>query len=127
MNFSGDGYITLAKNENTIVEFEIEIKENGKYLIDFCYSNGSGPINTKNMCAVRTLIIDDLIERPVVFPQRGESVWGSWGFSNASSIDLEKGKHFLKIVLNESNVNMNGEINTALVDMMRLTLVEKNK
>lgn len=126
-NFSGDGYITLAKNENTVVEFEIEIKENGKYFIDFCYSNGSGPINTKNMCAIRTLIIDDLIERPVVFPQRGELVWGNWGFSNSSLIELKSGKHIFKIELKDYNENMNGEVNTALLDMMRLTLVEKNR
>lgn len=119
-NYSGDGYIVLSKDENPAVEFIIDIKESGKYFIDFRYANGSGPLNTKNMCAIRTLIVDDSVERAIVFPQRGDMVWDNWGYTNSVLLVLKQGNHVFKLVFNNHNENMNGEINNALLDLMRL-------
>ncbi|MBI1938312.1 MAG: glycogen debranching protein [Ignavibacteriales bacterium] len=119
-NFSGGGYIELSKTNNAAVEFNVTVENEGKYAVDFRYANGSGPLNTKNMCAVRSLIVDDKIERVIILPQRGDDVWDNWGYSNSLILNLEKGTHTFKLLFKDYNNNMNEEINSALLDNMRL-------
>jgi hypothetical protein len=57
----------------------------------------------------------------IVMPQRGYGEWVSTGFSNMIQVDLLSGKNMLQIkYITPQNVNMNGEVNTALLDYMRV-------
>ena len=122
--FSGVGFIEISKTVNRIVHFKVKVDKAGLYSIDFRYANGNGPINTENKCAIRTLSVDKKPINAIVFPQRGKEEWSNWGFSNSLSVALTKGTHDISISLENTNENMNGDINQAMIDYIRIQLTE---
>ncbi|MCB8994975.1 MAG: glycogen debranching protein [Bacteroidales bacterium] len=118
--FSGKGFVELSKQKNTTYSFTADIPEAGEYLIEFRYSNGSGPINTENKCAIRTLKLNSEMVGSIVFPQRGTNEWSVWGESNSLPVSLSKGLNHLSLVFEPWNENMNGEINTCMLDQIRI-------
>lgn len=114
-------FVEITREKNTKLPFSVDVPQEGTYFIDFRYANGSGPINTENKCALRTLTVNGRIAGPVVMPQRGIGEWLSTGMSNMLAVELEKGRNTLTLeYLTPQNVNMNGETNTALIDYMRV-------
>jgi len=120
VNFSGKGFAEISNTTNRTFEFTINTGVAGEYLIDFRYSNGSGPWNTDNKCAIRSLYTNNAYTGALVFPQRGTDEWSDWGYSNSYTITLAKGANKLKLVLEEWNINMNADVNTAMIDYVRL-------
>ncbi|MDB5023579.1 MAG: Cycloisomaltooligosaccharide glucanotransferase precursor [Mucilaginibacter sp.] len=118
--FSGNGFVELSRTKNRTIDIPFEIKEDGTYAIDFKYANGNGPINTENKCAIRTLNVDRCFAGTMVFPQRGKGEWSNWGFSNSVKMKLTKGKHTLTLQFKDANENMNGQINQAMIDYLRM-------
>jgi hypothetical protein len=54
-------------------------------------------------------------------PQRGIGEWLSTGFSNRIAVNLNAGENKLSIeYLTPENINMNGDVNTALIDYIRI-------
>ncbi|MFH0801794.1 MAG: glycogen debranching protein [bacterium] len=121
--FYGSGYIPLTRQVNTAVPFRVYLPKGGRFAVDFRYSNGNGPIGTDNKCAIRSLLLDEKKIGAVVLPQRGEKKWSDWGYSNAILVDIPAGDHTFTLKFTPSDENMNGEINTALLDRMRLIRV----
>jgi len=119
--FSGNGFIEISKTVNTKVDFTFSLKEDGTYILDVRYANGNGPINTENKCAFRTITIDSTTTGTLVFPQRGKDEWSNWGFSNSLKLSLTKGLHHATLTFDPWNENMNGDINQAMLDYVRLT------
>lgn len=122
--FTGKGYLVLDKATNREVKFTVDVPKTGLYSIDFRYSNGNGPINTENKCAIRTLAADGGTIGPVVMPQRGDDMWTDWGYSNSLSAKLTKGRHILTLTFSDFDNNMNVDVNGALLDSMRLILLK---
>ena len=122
--FSGTGFIETGKTVNPTITFQVDIPEAGYYALDFRYANGNGPSNTNNKCAVRTLKEGKKFFGTVVLPQRGENEWSNWGFSNSIKVELVKGKYNLTLSLDPANENMNGEINQAMIDYLRISRLE---
>lgn len=120
VNFSGTGFAEVSNTTNTTLTFNVNIPVAGDYLADFRYANGSGPWNTDNKCAIRSLYTDDAYTGAVVFPQRGTDEWSDWGFSNSYTLTLPAGTHTLRLILETWNINMNVDINTAMIDYLRL-------
>ncbi|HSK12623.1 MAG TPA: hypothetical protein VK907_05375, partial [Phnomibacter sp.] len=118
--FSGDGSIEIARNRNREVIFEIDIKRTGVYAISFLYANGNGPVNTENKCATRSLYAGDDLVGAVVFPQRGTNEWSAWGRSNHLKVRLKEGKNTLVLRLEDWNENMNGDIDQAMIDLLKV-------
>jgi hypothetical protein len=118
--FTGDGFIEINTTKNRNVAIPLNISEDGLYAIDFRYANGNGPTNTENKCAIRTLKIDDKQKGTLVFPQRGKEEWSNWGYSNSIKVYLTKGQHKISLVFEAANDNMNGEINQAMLDNIRV-------
>lgn len=118
--FSGNGFVEVSKEKNTTLPFRISVKEEGTYSIDFKYSNGNGPVNTENKCAIRTLYVDGNRVNSIVLPQRGKEEWSNWGYTNALEVKLTPGNHTITLKFEPANENMNKEINQAMVDFMRL-------
>ncbi|WP_426670670.1 glycogen debranching protein [Mucilaginibacter sp. McL0603] len=118
--FSGKGFVEISKTKNTTLTITVDIKEDGIYAIDFKYANGNGPINTENKCAIRTLDVDEHFAGTLVFPQRGKGEWSNWGFSNSVKVKLSKGKHVVTLQFKDANENMNGDINQAMIDYLRM-------
>jgi hypothetical protein len=121
--YTGKGYVKTTKDKNDNIVFEKETEHEGYYWIDFKYANGNGPINTFNACAMRTLFVDDELTSTIVLPQRGDNVWNSWGYTNSVKCYLKKGVSKISLKYCPVNNNMNGEINEALIDNLRLTPV----
>jgi hypothetical protein len=117
----GDGYVTLAVDANTEVQFPVEVPIAGAYAIDARYANGSGPINTGDKAAIRSLLVDGARVGALVMPHRGIDLWTDWGYSNALIMPLRAGTHTLTIAYTPLDRNMNGAVNTALLDHLRLT------
>ncbi|MEO6843910.1 MAG: hypothetical protein ABI184_01990, partial [Ginsengibacter sp.] len=105
---------------NRNIVLPITISEDGNYILDVRYANGNGPINTENKCAFRTLSIDSVTFKTLVFPQRGKDEWSNWGWSNSLEIPLKKGLHHISISFENWNENMNGDINQAMLDCLRI-------
>ncbi len=118
--FSGEGYIELSKTLNTSITKTITVAKDGQYLIQGRYSNGSGPDNTDNKCAIRTLFVNGNKAGVVVMPQRGKDEWSNWGHTNLIEVNLKKGMNKLQLSFEDYNTNMNGEVNTALLDELRI-------
>ncbi len=118
--FSGNGFVEISKTVNTKIDFTINIKEDGTYSLDVRYANGNGRINTENKCAFRTISIDSSTIGTIVFPQRGKGEWSNWGWSNSMKLPLTKGLHHISITFEPWNENMNGDINQAMLDCLRL-------
>ena len=114
------GMVELSKQKNLEVQWNINVKQDGTYILFFEYSNGSGPWNTDNKCANRTLWINDDKIAPVIMPQRGTNEWSNLGETNRIKIDLNKGQHQFKLTFEPENENMNVDTNTALLGEMKL-------
>ena len=121
---TADGFIEISNDLNQTIPLEVSVDDDGKYLVDFRYSNGSGPWNTDNKCAIRSLYLDDNYIGSFVFPQRGQEEWSDWGFSNALVLNLKKGNNQLHLKFELWNNNMNVGINRAMLDYVRFIRVE---
>jgi hypothetical protein len=123
-NYTGSGFIESTTTKNRQIEIDLNIEKSGKYLIDFRYSNGSGPWNTENKCAIRSLYLNNNYVGTLVFPQRGTDLWSDWDYSNSYQLDLKKGSHKIKLVFENWNNNMNIETNTMMLDNLRIIYLE---
>ena len=119
----GKGYIRTTISNNNDILFTKEIDCEGYYWVDFKYSNGNGPINTFNACGIRTLYIDSELVSTIVLPQRGDNIWNDWGYSNSVKYYFKKGTAQFNLKYLPVNGNMNGEINEALIDHLRIVQV----
>jgi len=122
--FTGDGFTETSKTVNSTVTIPVEIEKDGVYAIDFRYANGNGPTNTENKCAIRSLQVDNNEAGTIILPQRGVKEWSNWGYTNSVLVSFQKGKHVISLVLEDYNDNMNGEINQALLDNMRIIRIK---
>lgn len=114
-------FVELTTRRNTRVEFHWNAPAAGDYFIDVRYANGSGPINTENKCALRTLSVNGSAAGAIVMPQRGIGEWLSTGFSNMLAVRLKAGDNVIALeYLEPQNVNMNVDVNTALVEYIRI-------
>lgn len=119
--FTGDGYVRLTREMNTEVLIPVQITCGGIYLVEPRYANGSGPINTDAKAAIRTLRVGSDDIGVLVMPQRGTDRWTDWGYGTALRLELEPGEHTLVLAFTERDENMDGRVNTALLDHLRLT------
>jgi hypothetical protein len=124
IGFSGKGVIEISTTANRSLRFVVNVPAKGNYLLDMRYANGSGPWNTDNKCAQRTLAVNGAKAGVLVFPQRGKDEWSNWGYSNVLLLPLEAGKNEFTLTFDPWNENMNGEVNRALLDFVRLRKVE---
>ncbi|MFA9391498.1 MAG: hypothetical protein ACERKD_16935 [Prolixibacteraceae bacterium] len=115
-NYSGKGFVEISSTVNRKIELKIDVHEAGMYLLNCRYSNGTGPWNTDNNCGIRSVYINKDYSGVWVFPQRGTNEWSDWGYSNFIEVALKKGSNTLSIIFEDWNVNMDGEINEALLD-----------
>lgn len=111
----------ISRRENIIITIPIEVATSGLHAIDWRYANGNGPINTENKCATRVLTVDGRVAGVSVFPHRGTDEWNNWGWSNATIVNLNKGKHIVSLEFCDTVENMNIHVNEALLDQMRVT------
>lgn len=123
-NYSGKGFVELSPAKNTKIPISVQVPEDSKYRIDFRYSNGTGPWNTDNNCAIRSLYVNNEYKGVVVMPQRGQEEWSDWGFTNSIVLSLKKGKNILTLSYEDWNTNMDGKINDAMLDYLRITKIE---
>ena len=123
-NYTGLGFAELSNTQNREFELTATVAEAGNYMLDVRYANGSGPWNTNNCCALRTLYINNNLAGTVVMPQRGDKEWSNWGYSNTVKVNLAKGTNRLKFAFMPWNENMNVDVNSALVDQIRLFPIE---
>lgn len=114
-------FVELTTTRNTSLKMKANVDADGEYFVDVRYANGSGPINTDNKCAIRTLVVNDTRAGAIVMPQRGIGEWLSTGFSNTLAVTLHAGTNDLEIsYITPENINMNGEVNTALIEYVRI-------
>jgi hypothetical protein len=113
-------FVVSDMTTNPDLSSDGDIHASGRYSLSVHYANGSGPINTQNKCAIRTLFIDGRDAGPVVMPQRGQDNWADWGWSNGQMVQLTAGKHRFELRLLPEDANMNGETNRALIDYVTL-------
>lgn len=119
--FTAAGFTEISNEKNKTIKFPVNTMQAGWYIIDFRYANGNGPTNTENKCALRTLNINGIKKGVVVFPQRGKEEWSNWGFSNSIKVYLERGENKISLSFDTSDNNMNGDINQAMLDYLRIT------
>jgi hypothetical protein len=119
-NFSGSGFVEISSSKNREINLNIAVPVSGTYLVDCRYANGTGPWNTDNNCGIRSIYANGNYSGVWVFPQRGTNEWSDWGYSNIIEIPLNKGKNQLTIKFEDWNTNMDGEINDALLDVVRV-------
>jgi hypothetical protein len=105
------------------VMLDLRVPRAGRYAIDARYANGSGPINTEDKAAVRTVYVDGLEAGVLVMPQRGSGRWNEWGYTNPLVVHLTAGRHVLALAWTPLDENMNRHVSTVLLDHVRVTAV----
>lgn len=120
INFGGSGFVEVSKNQNKELILKVMVVESGLYQVDFRYSNGSGPWNTDNKCAIRSLYANGNYSGVIVMPQRGINEWSDWGYSNSHKVQLNKGENSINVIFEDWNNNMNVDENTAMMDFCRI-------
>ena len=114
-------FVEITTTANTDISIPVIVPTAGTYYVDVKYANGNGPINTDSKCAIRMLFVNTHLQGAIVMPQRGSGDWQSSGFSNRMQVELLGGKNVLQIMYIEPYCrNMNGEVNTALIDYVRI-------
>jgi len=121
--YDGKGYLPLSLTENLNVSIPVQIAREGDYAIDFLYANANGSITTHNKCAIRTLWDGTRRLGVVVLPQCGEDAYGVWKYSSPSIVHLQEGEHLLRLSMEDENINMNIDVNSAAICKMRLIRV----
>jgi hypothetical protein len=121
--FTGKGFVEISTTKNQQLTIPVTVPEAGLYALDFRYANGNGPTNTNNKCAIRTLRMGGKQLGTIVLPQRGVDEWSNWGFSNAVLVQFPKGTHQLTLAYEPANTNMNGAVNQAMLDYLRVQKV----
>ncbi|MEQ8711806.1 MAG: glycogen debranching protein [Cyclobacteriaceae bacterium] len=119
-NFTGEGFVEVSNALNREINLSVNASTTGKYLLDIRYSNGEGSWNTENKCAMRSLYVNDEYMGALVFPQRGTDEWSDWGYSNSHIVELKMGSNDLTIKFDPWNINMNVDVNRAMLDHVRL-------
>ena len=119
--YTGAGYLPLSKETNRTVTLEVTVPEAGLYALDVRYANGHGPINTDNKAAIRSVRVDGRRLGVAVLAQRGEGAWENWGYSNVLRTRLSAGTHTVTLAFTATDENMNGTVNAAHLDHVRLT------
>jgi hypothetical protein len=114
------GAIQLDRDPPSGLSLRATIPVAGRYEIKFRYANGSGPINTDNKCAIRTLFVDGKRVGAIVMPQRGVMQWSTWGFSSVQSLDMKKGSHVIELRFEPEDENMSPDVNRVVVDSVYL-------
>ncbi len=115
------GWPVRLERESPAVEVTLQLDERTRIAIDALYSNGSGPINTEDKAAVRTLAIDGNDAGVLVMPQRGAGNWDESGYSNPLVVTLEPGAHVLRVRWDARDENMNGTVSSVLLRGLRVT------
>ena len=128
--YTGDGYLPLATDRNTAVTFSVIVEEAGTYALDVRYANGSGPINTDNKTAIRSVQVDGRRAGVFVLPQRGDGVWTDYGYSNPLHVGLAAGTHTVTLTYTATDRNMNARgddagTNAAHLDHLRITRLDE--
>ena len=119
--YTGDGFVEISREINRDIRIPITVNKTGRYAIDFRYANGNGPVNTENKCAIRSVDVNGRFAGTLVMPQRGKDEWSNWGYSNAIQVRLVRGSNTISIRFANNNDNMNGEINQAMLDHLRVS------
>jgi hypothetical protein len=122
--YSGQGFIETSTTKNRTLTIPVTVPEAGLYAVDFRYANGNGPVNTNNKCGIRTLRLGSKALGTIVLPQRGVEEWSNWGFTNAVLVQLPKGTHQLTLAYEPANTNMNGAVNQAMLDYLRVQKIK---
>ncbi len=123
-NYSGKGFVDISMVKNTFIQVPVMTDFEGKYLLDIRYSNGTGAWNTDNNCAIRSLYVNGNYKGTLVFPQRGKDEWSDWGYSNSFVVDFKRGNNLIEINFKDWNINMDGKINDAMLDYIRIVKIE---
>lgn len=121
--YTGRGYVRTSMRVGSMT-FPVTVSRDGVYAVDFRYSNGHGPVNTANKCAVRSLKVNGSEAGTIVLPQRGLNEWSEWGFTNSVQVSLKSGTNTVSLVYDPANANMNGDINEAMIDHVRIVRID---
>ncbi len=113
-------YVEINQAETTGIAVTVNVPK-GRYMVTFRYSNGAGPVNTNDCCAIRTLFLDGSPVGPVVMPQRGMNDWNNYGTSSLQVVELPRRTHILELRLGPADQNMSGEENRARIADLILT------
>ena len=115
--------VTLEHEGTTGLRIPVELQQGGSFSIAFRYANGSGSVTSSNMCAIRTMFLDDKRIGAIVMPQRGLDKWDDFGVSSQLRVELTAGRHLVELRLLPSDHNM-GEINRAVISDMIVTRIQ---
>ncbi len=118
--YHGTGFVEVDHNTAPIA-IDVEIPAEANYALHLVYSNGNGPVNTENKCAIRTILVDGQKAGILVMPHRGVANWNDWGNTNILVMRLPAGSHTITIEYLPENENMNLSTNHALIDRLVLT------
>lgn len=117
----GGGPVRLTRAGGEVAAFQIDAVAGGRYAIDVRYANGNGPINTDSKAAIRTLYLNGERAGVIVMPQRGVDAWDDRGYSSPLAVSLGAGENRIELRFTASDENMDGAVNEAIVEHLRLT------
>ena len=124
--FSGSGYVRDLSNSPVPVNFEIELPQDGDYLISLRGSNGHGPHDV--YCFIRSVFLDGKDAGTFILESSGN--WETWTNSNQLLIrNVKKGRHTIQLKINpeqkgfDNNMSFSRKyLNDAYIDCLNVIL-----
>ena len=120
-NFNGHGFIKISTDDNIKLNFKFQVEEKGEYIIDCRYANGTGTMEIQITIVQSGACMSMMIIKAFGLCPKEENMNGRiGGYSNVVKTYLNKGNNELSVIFEEWNTNMDGEINEALMDQIRV-------
>jgi hypothetical protein len=124
--FSGSGYVRDFADRPATVSFEIELPQDGDYLVSLRGSNGHGPHDV--YCFIRSVFFDGKDAGTFILESSGN--WETWTNSNQLLLkNVTKGRHTVQLKLNpeqkgfDNNMSFSRKyLNDAFIDCLNVVL-----
>ncbi|MBN2282158.1 MAG: glycogen debranching protein [Candidatus Marinimicrobia bacterium] len=116
--------LLLDFTQSHVERISFEVDKAAQYYLLFDYSNGAGPVNTSNKCAIRKIQVNNEEAGPLILPQRGADNWSETGQTLPVKVTLKNGKNEIIFIYDEDCENMNKTENKAIIRGINLFLTE---
>lgn len=120
----GQAWLDTQPHTRCLVYHDLTLAESGIYRVEAWFCNATESRRDGDTCAIRSLFVDDKFEGHLVMPQTGEAGdWEHYTHTSALEMSLESGTHRFQIRYTESDRNVNGGTNQAMVRHLRVTRI----
>lgn len=109
-------FVESSPTRNARMAFDLNITDEGFYMIDICYANGNGAGNS----SIRILTVNGKTEGALIMPETGFAPLTATAMSNMLCVPLTKGSNHIVIDYYPAVTHQGGSNAPILIDYIRI-------